>query len=60
MPTPYPKEFRDDVIRIALDCGPETTLPQIARDFGIHEGQGIGRHRPWQKSVHDKSWRDRF
>jgi len=21
-------------------------------------GQGIGRHRPWEKSVHDKSWKD--
>ena len=23
-------------------------------------GQGIGRHRPWESSTHDKSWRDRF
>ena len=23
-------------------------------------GQGIGRHRPWETKVSDKSWRDRF
>ena len=23
-------------------------------------GQGIGRHRPWDSSQHDGSWRDRF
>jgi len=23
-------------------------------------GQGIGRHRPWERSRHDTSWRDRF
>ncbi|GEM_PF-5542718 len=38
MPTRYPREFRDDVIRIALDRGPEVTLAQIAKDFGIHVG----------------------
>lgn len=38
MPPRYPKEFRDDVIRIALDRGPDVTLAQIARDFGIHVG----------------------
>ena len=38
MPPRYPKEFRDDVIRIALDRGPDVTLAQIAKDFGIHVG----------------------
>ncbi|MEV8339806.1 IS3 family transposase [Leucobacter sp. NPDC077196] len=38
MPPRYPKEFRDDVIKIALDRGPEVTLAQIAKDFGIHVG----------------------
>ncbi|MBK0422772.1 IS3 family transposase [Leucobacter sp. CSA2] len=38
MPPRYPKEFRDDVIRIAVNRGPEVTLVQIAKDFGIHVG----------------------
>jgi hypothetical protein len=24
------------------------------------DGQGIGRHRPWENSQHDKCWKDRF
>ena len=38
MPQPYPKEFRDDVIRVALGRDKDTTLAQTAKDFGIHEG----------------------
>ena len=38
MPTRYPREFRDDVIRIALDRGPEVTLAQIANDLRFHVG----------------------
>ena len=38
MPQPYPKEFRDDVIQIALNRDSKTTIAQIAKDFGIHEG----------------------
>ena len=38
MPHPYPKEFRDDVIRVALTRDAKTTIAQIAKDFGIHEG----------------------
>ena len=38
MPSRFPKEFRDDVVRIALERGPDVTLAQIARDFGIHVG----------------------
>ncbi|MDN5805784.1 MAG: transposase [Brevibacterium aurantiacum] len=37
MPQPYPKEFRDDVIRVALDRDSKTTIGQIATDFGVHE-----------------------
>lgn len=33
---PYPKEFRDDVIRVARNRGPGVELSQIAKDFGIH------------------------
>jgi transposase len=36
VPKPYPREFRDDVIRVARDRGPGVTLEQIAADFGIH------------------------
>src|SRR5699024_10939829 len=32
------QEFRDDVIRVALNRDPDVTLAQIAKDFGIHEG----------------------
>jgi transposase len=33
---PYPKEFRDDVVRVARNRGPDVDLEQIAKDFGIH------------------------
>jgi len=35
MPRPYPKEFRDDVVAIALRR--EVSFAQIAKDFGISE-----------------------
>ena len=38
MPQPYPKEFRDDGVRVALGRDKDTTIAQIAKDFGIHEG----------------------
>lgn len=38
MPPRFPKEFRDDVVRVALERGPGVTLVQIAKDFGIHVG----------------------
>lgn len=38
MPKRYPKEFRDDVIRIALARDRDVSLAQIAEDFGIHVG----------------------
>ena len=34
----YPKEFRDDVVRVALARDPGVTLVQVATDFGIHVG----------------------
>ena len=37
VPKPYPKEFRDDVVRVARDRESGVTLAQIAKDFGIHE-----------------------
>ena len=36
MPKPYPKEFRDDVVRVARNREPGVTLEQVAADFGIH------------------------
>ncbi|CAM3578111.1 Transposase IS3/IS911 family protein [Nocardioides marinus] len=37
MPKPYPKEFRDDVVRVARNREPGVYLKQIAADFGISE-----------------------
>ncbi len=37
MPKPYPREFRDDVVRVARSRDPKTPLEQIAKDFGIHQ-----------------------
>jgi transposase len=33
---PYPKEFRDDVVRVARSREPGVGLDQIAKDFGVH------------------------
>jgi transposase len=35
MPTPYPKEFRRDVVAVARKG--EQSIAQIARDFGVSE-----------------------
>ena len=37
MPKPHPKEFREDVVRVARDRGPNVSIEQVARDFGIHQ-----------------------
>ncbi len=37
MPKPYPREFREDVVRVARNRVPGTLLKQIATDFGISE-----------------------
>lgn len=36
MPRPYPREFRDDVVRVARNREDGVTIEQIATDFGIH------------------------
>lgn len=36
MGKPWPKEFREDVVRVARERGPGVTLERIARDFGVH------------------------
>ena len=38
MPGPFPKEFRDDVVRVAQNRDPDVSLAQIAKDFGVHVG----------------------
>lgn len=37
MPRPYPKEFREDVIRVARSREPGVRLKDIAEDFDISE-----------------------
>ena len=37
MPRPYPKEFREDVIRVARNREPGVHLKDVAADFGISE-----------------------
>lgn len=37
MPKPYPREFREDVVRVARNREPGQTLKQIATDFGVSE-----------------------
>lgn len=36
MPKPYPREFREDVVRVARGREPGVTIEQIASDFGVH------------------------
>lgn len=33
---PYPREFRDDVVRVARNRDDGVTIEQIATDFGVH------------------------
>ncbi len=35
MPKPYPKEFRDDVVRVARNREPGVRIKDIAADFSI-------------------------
>lgn len=37
MPKPYPREFKEDVVRVARSRDGATTIKQIAKDFGISE-----------------------
>jgi transposase-like protein len=37
VPKPFPREFRDDVIRVARAREPGQSLRQIAADFGVSE-----------------------
>lgn len=37
MPKPFPREFREDVVRVAMNRDPGVSLRRIAADFGISE-----------------------
>ena len=37
MPKPFPREFREDVIRVARNRDPGVRIKDIAADFGISE-----------------------
>jgi transposase-like protein len=37
VPKPYPREFRDDVVRVARNREPGQQLKRVAADFGISE-----------------------
>jgi len=36
VPRPYPREFRDDVVRVARNRDDGVTIEQIATEFGVH------------------------
>ncbi len=35
-PSPIPKEFRDDAVRVAENREPGVSIEWIASDFGVH------------------------
>ncbi|GAA1228698.1 hypothetical protein GCM10009676_08920 [Prauserella halophila] len=37
MPKAYPREFREDVVRVARNRELGVTLAQVAADLGVHE-----------------------
>ena len=47
MPKPYPREFREDVVRVARGREPGQRLNPIAADFGISESCLTG----WMKAA---------
>jgi len=36
MARPYPREFRDDVVRVARNRDEGVAIEQVAADFGVH------------------------
>ena len=38
MPKSFPKEFREDVVRVAMNREPGVSIAQVAKDFGVHIG----------------------
>jgi transposase-like protein len=37
VPRPFPREFREDVVRVARSREPGVTIKQVAADFGVSE-----------------------
>jgi transposase len=37
MPSPYPQEFREDVVAVARRREPGVKLTQVAKDFGVSD-----------------------
>ncbi|RYF45383.1 MAG: hypothetical protein EOO27_41490, partial [Comamonadaceae bacterium] len=59
VPKPYPREFRDDVVRVARNRESGKEVKQSAADFGISESAwrlGEGRRRGGH---HARNHRDR-
>lgn len=54
VPSPYPQEFRDDVVRVARERESGVTLAQIAKDFGIHE---MTRQKWLRRADIDQGWK---
>ena len=38
MPKAFPREFREDVIRVARDRAPGVRIKDVAADFGLSHG----------------------
>ena len=47
MPKPYPREFREDVVRVARGREPGQSVREIAADFGVSESCLAG----WMKAA---------
>lgn len=55
MPKPYPKEFREDVVRVARNREHGVTLEQIASD-SVGKGTWLNRD-PGARPLLDQAWR---
>ncbi|MDH2393629.1 hypothetical protein QCN29_33685 [Streptomyces sp. HNM0663] len=61
MPKPCPKEFREDVVRVARNREPGVTLEQIAADFGVLldearvAGEAMAERTAW-RICRDNGW----
>ncbi|MCW2166421.1 hypothetical protein B0I12_003594 [Microbacterium hydrothermale] len=57
MPKPYPREFRDDVVRVARGREDGVTIKQIATDFGVRRAfpNSNNRSAPTVRTI-EGSW----
>lgn len=59
MPKPYPKEFREDVLRVVNNRESGVSLPQIAKDFGISVGtieKWVRNQKPINNTVNNSNY----